>query len=155
MLLKYLNGIRAAGETHALTLQQFEHCLRREGVGFYSPEPILQSTEILRCKEGELLKKMKQDLAHHLRMDPEEFQFLIGEHPHWRLEDPETLRRDYRFTSQQTATAFALYVSEVARELRRGPAVEIRDSELTLRIGSRGGLTESDFAVVAAIDRAG
>lgn len=88
-------------------------------------------------------------------MKPERIQLFIGEHPRWTLEDSGALRRDYRFTSQQTATAFALYVAEVARELRRGPEVEIRGGELTLRVGSGGGLAESDLAVVSAIDRAG
>ena len=73
----------------------------------------------------------------------------------WSIVDEHHLERAYRFRDFKTALDFTNRVGAVAEEYGHHPDIELSWGRvrLTLWTHKSGGLTESDFALAAQIDR--
>lgn len=83
-----------------------------------------------------------------------EIPCLLSKIPAWKHEGSE-ISRQFQFRDFAAAMVFVNAVAEKAEAANHHPDIDIRWNKVLLRLSthSKGGLTESDFALAEQIDR--
>ena len=110
-------------------------------------------------KKGLGLKAERvQDVGMSLRLKAERVQELLTAIPEWRLTGGgTTISRTYRFAEPRSATAYAMYIRELAAGENQPAAVSLTGSQVRInltgrpQLGRARYLTEAEFRFAARL----